>query len=491
MGIWAGLTFCLLAAGVISLAFSIVWRKPDILMNMVVSKADLTAGLILGIAFIISFFIAIAGVVQRNHVTIGLVITNYVLLVDAIGVLVIGTFIWFYTLTERADFNVLWLAATPQVRQELQDKFQCCGYFMPNQSFEISNFCANTTFVNQLNPNVSSNACVTPITAFADYTLNNIFSSIYGFMAIVLCLLLATLCVIKKRQEDERFKKIDAKRGGKGFVKRKVPISKVATASTTSSKPQASRNVIRRFHILIKSKAQLENKQMLSAQDVEELGRINAEIEEMGGLEWYQQMSAVGQGDDRGGGSEKIFVGWLKEMKIHEGRPDKLQLLEVGALKPENYRHSCSWIQNTPIDLRSRHPDIREQDFLLLDPIENQQKWDAISLSLVVNFVPDSKDRGRMLSLANTILKDSGYLFLTLPLPCVTNSRYMTFDHLNSLMEALGFIELRRRWKEGGKMAYWLYEKQHEPRLQDFEKFTKKIILRSGNRNNFNILLTR
>jgi len=57
-------------------------------------------------------------------------------------------------------------------------------------------------------------------------------------MAIVLCLLLASLCVIKKvwiarylllwcssrlnllpqRQEDERFKKIDAKRGGRGFV---------------------------------------------------------------------------------------------------------------------------------------------------------------------------------------------------------------------------------------------------------------------------------
>ena len=71
-----------------------------------------------------------------------------------------------------------------------------------------------------------------------------------------------------------------------------------------------------------------------------------------------------------------------------------LRLLEVGALEPDNYTSCRSWLDVTPIDLRSRHPDIKEQDFLLLDPDENKEKWDAISLSLVVNFVPDAKDRG-------------------------------------------------------------------------------------------------
>lgn len=69
------------------------------------------------------------------------------------------------------------------------------------------------------------------------------------------------------------------------------------------------------------------------------------------------------------------------------------RLLEVGALKPDNYKHCTSWIHNTPIDLHARHPDIREQDFLLLDPGENK-KWNAVSLSLVLNFVPESRDRG-------------------------------------------------------------------------------------------------
>jgi len=219
MGVWVGLDILLLAAGALTLALSIVWRTPNVLMNMVISKADLTAGTVLGIAFIVTFAISLAAVVQRNHVTIGLVILNYTLLLDAIGIFCIGTFIWMYTLHERANFHELWVEATPSTRLTLQDHFKCCGYFNGTDFAEIGgSFCQSQDFINNLATNNTSNFCVTPLTGFADFTLNNIFTTIYGFMAIVLCLLLASLCVIKKRQEDERFKRIDAKRGGRGFV---------------------------------------------------------------------------------------------------------------------------------------------------------------------------------------------------------------------------------------------------------------------------------
>jgi hypothetical protein len=42
MGVWAFFDLTLLAAGVVSLALSIVWRRPNLLMNMVLSGADLT-----------------------------------------------------------------------------------------------------------------------------------------------------------------------------------------------------------------------------------------------------------------------------------------------------------------------------------------------------------------------------------------------------------------------------------------------------------------
>lgn len=39
-------------------------------------------------------------------------------------------------------------------------------------------------------------------------------------------------------------------------------------------------------------------------------------MEEMGGLAVYQRMSTIGQGKDRGGGSESILIGWLDELGI-------------------------------------------------------------------------------------------------------------------------------------------------------------------------------
>lgn len=140
MGTWAFLDFCLLAAGAIALAFSIVWRSPNVLMNFVISSADLTgtfsstetqglassfsllaAGTVLGVSLLVTFVISIGAIIQRNHVTIGLVILNYILVADAIVVGVVGSFIWFYTLRERNNFHLVWAEAAPATRIFLQD----------------------------------------------------------------------------------------------------------------------------------------------------------------------------------------------------------------------------------------------------------------------------------------------------------------------------------------------------------------------------------
>ncbi|KIK63732.1 hypothetical protein GYMLUDRAFT_40795 [Collybiopsis luxurians FD-317 M1] len=223
MGFWAFFDICLLAGGVISIVFSFIYRKTDILLNLTISKADLTAALVLGVMLCFTFLFSIGAVVQKNHITIGLVILNYILIVDAIAVLSVGTFIWFFSLRQRNEFHVLYLELPQSSRQFIQDKFSCCGYFNGSDAVEPSNFCtpSQIAFTNSLDPtdvNNAANFCVGKVTAFTDYTLNQMFSSCYGFMPIILGLLLFSLCVINKRKEDERFKKIDAKRGGKGFV---------------------------------------------------------------------------------------------------------------------------------------------------------------------------------------------------------------------------------------------------------------------------------
>ncbi|KAJ7470348.1 nucleolus protein [Mycena latifolia] len=271
--------------------------------------------------------------------------------------------------------------------------------------------------------------------------------------------------------------------------KRKTPVTTVAAMSTSSSKPKSSRTVIRQYHVLLKQQAQLEALPARDAQTSQRLDDVNARIDELGGLGFYQRMSAIGQGHDRGGGTEKIAISWLKETYKKEGRyPNPpLNLLEVGALKPDNYEPCRSWIKTTPLDLHSRHPSILEQDFLLMNETEHREKWDVVSLSLVLNFVSDAKNRGRMLRLAWNFLVPGGHLFLALPLPCVFNSRYLTCERLTALMEALGFFQVKERWKEGGKMIYSFYQKRLTPGFT--EPFGKKTVLRQGDRNNFSILL--
>ena len=80
------------------------------------------AGTILGILLLLTFVISIGGIIQRNHVNFGLVLLNYALLVDAIAVVVVGNFVWWYTLQERANFHTLWLSASTNSRITLQDQ---------------------------------------------------------------------------------------------------------------------------------------------------------------------------------------------------------------------------------------------------------------------------------------------------------------------------------------------------------------------------------
>jgi len=209
---WAFFAFALLAASGVLIAFSIIFRMPNLLLNFVIDPMYLIAGMVLGIAYGVTFALSIGAIVQPVHVTIGLVIVNWALLVDAIGTVAIGTMIWFFTLKERANYEVKFNAASETVRQAIQDKFSCCGYFDTSEGVVNAGFCQDPTF------SATQQSCVGPLTDYADYTLNNIFTSTYGFMAIIAGLFLLTTCVINKRILAERFRKIDMKRGGKGFV---------------------------------------------------------------------------------------------------------------------------------------------------------------------------------------------------------------------------------------------------------------------------------
>lgn len=98
-----------------------------------------------------------------------------------------------------------------------------------------------------------------------------------------------------------------------------------------------------------------------------------------------------------------------------------------------------------------------------------------------------------MLQLIHKHLRPSSesLLFLVLPLPCVNNSRYLTLPVLVEIMEAIGFILVKERWKTGGKIGYWLWRWNNK---RDSGKegglLQRKVLQRSGAKmNNFAIVL--
>lgn len=70
----------------------------------------------------VTFAISVFAIVQRNHVTIGLIILNWTLIADSIAVIVIGSFIWFYSLQQRNNYLKVFTSSTPAIRSEIQDK---------------------------------------------------------------------------------------------------------------------------------------------------------------------------------------------------------------------------------------------------------------------------------------------------------------------------------------------------------------------------------
>ena len=81
-----------------------------------------SAGLGLGVALLATWAISVGAIIQPNHVTVGLVILNWVLILYSIFILVFGTSIWFFSLRERANFHDIFAAQTNSTIIAVQDK---------------------------------------------------------------------------------------------------------------------------------------------------------------------------------------------------------------------------------------------------------------------------------------------------------------------------------------------------------------------------------
>ena len=275
----------------------------------------------------------------------------------------------------------------------------------------------------------------------------------------------------------------------KGITHGRPPLLK-ARPATLSSK--ATRSIIRSHHKLHK-----EHAKAVEQGDAAQASDLKRAINDKGGLQSYQIASTLGQSSARGGDSSKVLVEWLQEaISNARSRDVRLRMLEIGALSTKNACSQVDCLDVTRIDLHSQEPGIREIDFMDLPTPESKgQRYEIISLSLVLNFVPDPAARGAMLRRIPDFLSidsseaASGHLpslFLVLPLPCVANSRYLTDGRLAEMMASLGFSLIRV--KKTSKLHYSLWKRERNDLVRSAA--FKKEELRSGSsRNNFAITM--
>ncbi|KAK9722291.1 25S rRNA (adenine2142-N1)-methyltransferase [Basidiobolus ranarum] len=266
-------------------------------------------------------------------------------------------------------------------------------------------------------------------------------------------------------------------------AKRKKPVtfedSSLLKAKPTSFKKKTAQ-VIRRFHVL--------NKEVEKTNDPVKIEEIKNEMEKLGGLELYQRASVLGASKSRGGDTSKWLIQELSKIGIPDENKTKLALLDIGALSSENYKKQSSWIKTTAIDLNARDSNIIKQDFLEMEPPkEASGRFNIVCLSLVVNFVGDPLKRGIMISKTRDFLLPSGFLFFVVPLPCVTNSRYLNHEYLREFMLNLGFKLVSCHFAK--KLAYYLFQ-LGKPTKTIQEKFQRKNLINDGpGRNNFSMML--
>jgi 25S rRNA (adenine2142-N1)-methyltransferase len=276
------------------------------------------------------------------------------------------------------------------------------------------------------------------------------------------------------------------------------------TKRTASISSKATRTIIRTYHALEKRQSNA-----LANGDDTEAAKILQEIDARGGIKAYQRASLLGQKSERGGDSSKVLMGWLKKANLCPGNcpiPSSinihapLRLLEVGALSIKNACSQSKIFDIERIDLNTQAEGITEQDFMERPlPKDASKKFDIISLSLVLNFVPSSTGRGDMLRRTLQFLRqppphgNSGLLqyfpslFLVLPLSCVTNSRYLDEQRLESMMRSLGYIRVMRNFSS--KLAYYLWRATDLAACARPEIFKKVKVKGGRSRNNFSIVL--
>ncbi|TKY84913.1 hypothetical protein EX895_005993 [Sporisorium graminicola] len=211
---------------------------------------------------------------------------------------------------------------------------------------------------------------------------------------------------------------------------------------------------IAKFHTLLK--------QLEQAKTAEEKDEIQAGLDSLGGLAQYQAWSLTGSAKAGQTPTSKWCMEALNSVYTHDRDQPKFRVLDVGAITGTAYA-KYRWVDATYIDLHPQGDNVQKYSFFDFPvPTAEEQKFNMVALSLVINFVGDVRKRGEMLRHVHKYLPTNpdvpGFCFLVLPLSCLTNSRYMNQSHLRSILDSLGFSVLKQ--SDSAKLSRWLLQRK-------------------------------
>ncbi|KAI8826226.1 putative methyltransferase-domain-containing protein [Fimicolochytrium jonesii] len=293
-------------------------------------------------------------------------------------------------------------------------------------------------------------------------------------------------------------------------------ITKPTASSSTTTRLRSSQKLISTYHTLNKKLSTL-----VKQHDEPAAAAVRREMEAMGGLHAYQRASLAGNEKKGIVASEKWVLPFLRKerTRVHgiaqavEGEVDKdaddatvttgtkakepttkLKMLDVGAVNGQTYAKQASWIDVSRIDLNPQEPGIEKQDFFERSlPKSDAERFHVLCLSLVVNFVGDPKARGDMLLKTLHYLLPHGLLFLALPLPCLTNSRYMTHEHFTAILTSMGYELVDHH--HARKLAFYVFRKSGNGKKgkggKKIVEWPKREMRPGGKRNNFCVVVRR
>jgi len=291
---------------------------------------------------------------------------------------------------------------------------------------------------------------------------------------------------LSKKSNDQKKKSNDQK-------KKNIYFSSTAESLT----------LIKAYHTLNKRLEQNERDDTITDEERKSnADKIRQEQKDLGGIEKYQQASMYGAKS-----SKFVCAHWVEPLlREHIGSSKKQsssnskrpRILDVGAI--DNQYLQYDWFDAVPIDLNAQHKTVVQADFFdyAISHIEkNDDPFDAIVLSLVLNFQGDPRKRGDMLALAadSRLLQAGGLVYVALPSASLDNSRYCDEEYLIKICESMNLKVVER--KRSAKLALLAF--QSIDKFQAYHVATKtfryaKEISRApaksgGERNNFAIML--